>query len=515
MRKRGRFSTATETATAVESKPDTLLIPHDPINEAVVIAAVVVSEEARARYLTLPPTMFLAPGHPEIWGTLQDIFKRGLTYDPATVRQLSGGRVDPAVIDTYIAARPELPPNLGHHVEVMAWDAARIAAAKGPVGDFLTALRDPTCDPDRLRALHRAIGGSLDGHGANRYLKSSATIVAEHSAELAKRRTGHASYPYGIAGLDYYGPEDFDERHLVNGKPRPLDGNPRMVPGAGPGQMTVVFGESGNGKTTLTARWVLHWARQKQRTVWGAWEQMNGPSLELLAAMSLGWSIADVKIGDYTEAEQAELEAEMRTLGEYVQFLDLPFDRKLGERGRRNEANFDLIQRSISDADAVHFIGDLFHLALSEKKPEDELAGLYRFKAIGLEERCHMVACAQANIKTKEGDDGGDKRPRRDRVKGSTGYIEASDTCVAPYRPYLYRSVPDDKIELHILKQRHGKWPQVVECDWDPEYGLIEGGRTIAVERPGEKGEVDNYLDDVGATGRPRKQPRGGRKRFT
>jgi hypothetical protein len=221
---------------------------------------------------------------------------------------------------------------------VMAWDAARIAAAKGPVGDFLTALRDPTCEPDRLRALLRGIAGSLDGHGANRYLKSSAVIVAEHSTELTKRRSGHASYPYGITGLDYYGPEDYDERHLINGEPRSLDGKPRMVPGAGPGQMTVVFGESGNGKTTLTARWVLHWANSKQRTVWGAWEQMNGPSLELLAAMSLGWSIADVKIGDYDEAEQAELEAEMRRLGEYVQFLDLPFDRKPGERGRRNEA---------------------------------------------------------------------------------------------------------------------------------------------------------------------------------
>ena len=75
--------------------------------------------------------------------------------------------------------------------------------------------------------------------------------------------------------------------------------------------------------------------------------------------------------------------------------------------------------------------------------------------------------------------------------------------------------MPDDKIELHILKQRHGKRPQVVECDWDPEYGLIEGGKTIAVERPGEKGEVDNYLDDVGAPGRARKQPKQGRRRFT
>jgi replicative DNA helicase len=90
-----------------------------------------------------------------------------------------------------------------------------------------------------------------------------------------------------------------------------------------------------------------------------------------------------------------------------------------------------------------------------------------------------------------------DKRPTPEALKGSGAYYEVADTVLAWYRPSFYQSVPDDKVECHILKQRYGKYPQVVELDWDPEYGTISNGHTIEVERPSEVSAQDNFLGEA------------------
>ena len=481
---------------------ETLQLPHDPINECVVIAAVIVSSEARHRYLSLPSTLFLAPGHADAWLVLQDIFGRGLTYDPATVRQLSGGRVNSDALDGYIAARPELPPNLKHHVETLHWDFARISAAKGPIAALLEAVRDPTANPDTVRSLARGVFGAFDGHGSGRFRRSTDAIITEHRDVLTKRRTGHAHFTYGIQGLDLYGPGDRDERHNLD-----LNGTPRLIPGAAPGMTTVVTGVSGSGKTTSVAKMVLHWAEKKETTLWGAWEVKDGWNLELLAVLSLGWHRGDALTGAFSEEQQHELEAEMERLGEFVKFLDLPFDRRRNERST-NEKNLDVIQQEIADVDPNHFVADLFQRALVQTKPEEEARAVYRFQAIMQEEKCHGVLVHQSLIKGEQVAASSDHRPSRETLKGSAAYVEAPDTLLAWYRPFFYKSVPDVVLECHILKQRYGKWPQVVELDWDPEYGVIENGRTIEVERPGEKGAVDSFLDDaISGKGKKSKKP--------
>ncbi len=758
MRKR-RLQQLEAQAQADAAKPDTLVVPHDPINEAVVIAAVVVSADARRRFLSLPSNLFLAPGHGELWSILQDIYGRGLHYDPATVRQLSGGRVNPDIIDGYIAARPELPPNLNHHVESLRWDSTRIVAAKGPVAEFLTAMRDPTANPDQVRSLARNVYSAFDGTGSGRYRRSSAAILEDAASSLTRRRQGQAHYSYGFPGLDLYGSSDFAPER--DGKRRNLDGTPRLIPGAAPGMTTVVTGKTGclagdtlvsinragkgyslriadlvhmhqggarggkrfdpciptmvramlddgtvglvrlddaytsgtlqtfrlslddgkqieatsdhrfwttrgwlrldqlrvgvdevfveesrrpikrgrkqkpwyrlrvtklhphrgrrgirvgqptvplhrlvveasmnqiplkeylrrlnegpidglvfldpslvvhhkdenpannalsnlevmtdlqhkqvhrdlalaniavkvkpslvtglerlgevptydlsmagphnfiangmvvhnSGKTTSIAGMVLHWAQQKQRTLWGAWEVKDHMNLELLAVMSLGWSRSDVMTGQYTADEQAELLAEMERLAEHVSFLNLPFDRRAKERSS-NDRNLDTLQQEISDVAPDHFIADLFMRCLTQTKIEDVERAVYRFQAMMQEEKCHGVLAHQLLLK---GDDsvGADQRPTQASLKGASAVVDVADTLLAWYRPAFYKSIPDDVIECHILKQRYGAYPQCVELAWDAEFGLISGGKTIEVERPGEKSAVESFLGEA------------------
>ncbi len=475
-----------------QKSPDVKQISVDHVNEMAVIAAVIVSEEARRKHIYLPADAFQYPGHAEAWRVLQELFGRGMSYDPVAVHNLSGGAVDSSRLDEYVRARPEVPPNLSHYVERLLFDARVIAAAKGPVNDLLQAMQDKNADPDRIRHLARLVPAAFDGIGSSKYMRSARDVIERHAAVLRERRSGRRSYPYGIDGLDLYGEGDFDERE---GRRRSLDGTPRLIPGAAPSRMTIVTGISGSGKSTSVAKMVLSWARAQEKVLWGAWEVDGGHSLELVAAMSLGWSRSDVMTGDYSEEEEEELKQEMERLGEYIKFMELPFDRRTGDRGPRNERNLDTLQQHISDEKPVHFIADLFNRAITETKPEEEARAVYRMQAILQEEKCHGLITHQVTLKDVEKRE--DARPTRDALKGTAAYVEAADTILAWYRPALHKSVPDTTIECHVLKQRDGKWPQYVELDYDAEFGEIKNGRTIEVTRPGEKGDVDNYLDEA------------------
>jgi len=351
------------------------------VNEIVVLSAVLVDKEAANRYLkTIEPDAFFGQGHAAAWRTLQEIQRRGLSYDPATVRQISGGTVDPDMLEEYAAERPKAPPNLRHHVEMLAWDRARLEAVRGPVSVFLEEIRNPAADPARVAALARSIPEALQGHGSRRYLRDPQQVVRDQALELTERRLGRAVYPFGIDGLDYYGNSKHDFRETANGR-ESLEGKARLIPGAAPGKVTVVCGLSGAGKTTTTAQIALSQAKMNRRVLFGAWEQGAGNTLETIAALSLGWSREDLMIGRYSETDQAELLEEMERLGEWIRFFELPFGRARGER-EFNDRNLDLIQEHIAETGCDLFIADLFRRAMKETKPDDEEQALYRMQAI-------------------------------------------------------------------------------------------------------------------------------------
>jgi len=483
-----------------ESKREVAKIVADSVNEVAVIAAVYTDESARKRYLrALPAESFFAAGHEEMWRALQEIDRRGLTPDAATVQSIAGERVDVRVLEEYArTSQPSSAANLKQHVESVRWDRARIECAKGPLASFVEAIRDPTAEPDRVRALAKQVAVPFEGLGDLRYLRDSGAVVREHAVELTRRRTGHATFTYGLDGLDFYGPHDFAERKDEHGKTyrKCLEGEPRMIPGASPGKVTVVVGVSRSGKTTSTARKVLHWVRSGRKVLWGAWEQMPGPSLELLATMDLGWSRTDMMVGEFDAEEQDILLERMEELGAMIRFFELPFGRvrseERWERGRMNDRHLDLIEGHIAGSGCDVAVLDLFRRSLVETQPDQEESALYRIQAIGQETRAHLVLVQQLRLKDVETRE--DKRPTLEAVKGNSAWVDIADAMLGIYRPFLYRSVPDDKAEILILKQRFGVAPQCVEFDWDPEFATFENGRTIDVARPGELSEMDSFL---------------------
>jgi hypothetical protein len=477
-----------------KKQPDAVKIQVDAVNEVVLLAAVVADPVIRRRYLTMPSDCFFGAGHAEMWIGLQTLYSRGLDYSPETMRTIAGDKFDPDVLDEYVRSRSIAPVNIRHHVDCLRWDKRRADAARGPVPDFLEVLRDPTAEPDRLKGLASQIKELLSGAGDLRYLRDSEQIVQKHERELDERRAGRAVYPYGIAALDFYGPNDEIQKI---GKARiSLEGKARMVPGMAPSQTTVITGVSGSGKSTFTARVVLEQAARGRRVLWGAWEQEPGISLELAAALSLGMSRGDLMTGDFSQAEQADLLAEMRRLGEWIRFFELPFRRHRGERFERwNDKNLDLLHEYIAESGCSVFVGDVFKYALYETKPEEEDAALKRMRGIASELKIHNILIQHLSLKDVERRP--DKRPTRESVMGSTGWINVPDTVIGVHNPSLFDSqVGADKLELHILKQRYGRWPLAIEFDWDGEFGTIENGKSLDLPRPGEKSEIDEYTEE-------------------
>lgn len=475
--------------------PSVVRVPHDPVNEMVLIAAVVTSAAAWKKYLpSIPSDYFHGKGHATIWEGLREIQARGLNYDPATLRQVSGGQANVELVEEYIEARPEAPPNLRYHVECIFWDNARIQVVRGPLQSFHDAIKDPTAEPERVMSLAQQIARAFEGHGSTRYLRSPEHVVHEQSVHLTERRLGRATYPYGIPGLDYYADGD------TNAAGEDVSGEPRFIPGSAPGKITLVTGVTGSGKTTVTCRKCLGMAEEHgRRVLLGAWEQGEGPTLEIIAAMSLGWSRTDLGTGKYTEEDQKELEEEMLRLqegtktGGWIRFFKLPFGRARGERNA-NDQNLDIIHSAVGESGCDVFAADLLRRSFKETDPDDEEQALYRMQAMAEELKVHMIWLHQQRFKDLETRK--DKRPTRETVKGSGAWVEVPDTSIGYNRPALWKNVADDVLEALVMKQRFGPWPILVELEYDAEYAHVGDGKVIDYQRPGEESEVDGWLDE-------------------
>jgi energy-coupling factor transporter ATP-binding protein EcfA2 len=461
------------------------LIQHDVINEIVVIGAALIDEKSRTWLVNrLTPDFFFGKGHSVIWRLLTELEHKKLSFDPATVQQLGGGKVSSDYLLEIIEARPELPQNLKYHVLALEWARTKIEVSRGPLTSLLTSLRNPNSEPDTIKMLSRQVATSFSS-GSNKYLRDPEELVLEMQLDIERRQDGIACYPYGVDGLDNY-----ESTHNLKAC------RPRLTPGCAPGQVTVITGVSGSGKTTFTTHIAISQANQKRNVLFGAWEAGSRMTLELMAIQSLGFSRTSFVEGKITNFEKDCVLKEARRLSEYVRFFELPFGREKGKRGL-NDDHLDLIHSYISETGSEIFLADLWRRAIRQLDPDMEELALYRQQAIAVETNCHCILVHQQRLKDIEIRN--DKQPTREGLKGSGAWVEVPDTILAVHRPALWKDVPDDTLTVYILKQRHGAWPLAVDFDWYADKGSIKNGRSVDYIHPGSAG--DSVFDNNSAIG--------------
>lgn len=483
----------------------------DVVNESVVVAAALADAEVRKRLAsTLVPDTFLVEEHRAIWATLVEIERRKLAYDPATLVRLSGSAVRAEYLARLQDARPDAPPNLSVHVDALLWDKAKHTALTGPIAALLELLRDPTAAPDRAQALGAQVAMSLRGYKERRHLHDPDELVRAQMAEIRARIQGKAVYPYGVPGLDFYDHDLMTRR--------------RIIPGAAPGQITVVTGVPGSGKSTFTAHLILGLVKQRRRVLCGAWEMTGGMTLELLAVISLGWSRSELLVPKtrqdpgtslregvfLTEERLAELEARMRLIARYAHFMKVPRDRRLKGRQRQtNDDVLDVMEQYVADVAPEVCVFDLWKRAMPETKPEQEEDALDRQQDIAKEHAVHVILVQQQRLKDIEQRE--DKRPTREGIKGSGAWVEVADTILGVHRPALWKPQEDTVLEVSLLKQRYGKWPVAVEFDWVPDTGALAGGRHVDYDVVKPRGGGGGGAGQ--SVGQYMREPKGGKRR--
>jgi hypothetical protein len=464
----------------VPQREFTIDVPNDPVNEQVVLAAMMVDTEVCDRLLPMFPTeAFYADEHRVIREGLAEMRRKKLTFDPATLARIAP-EADMRMLEQLPAARPEVPDNLDFHVQTLLWDFRRAQATRGPISTLLDVIQNPKEDPARVRAVARLVGQCFEGDvGRGRYLRDSKEVVRQMMARVSARIEGEAYYPFGIRGLDRY-PDD----------------EVRLRPGASPGTVTLVTALSGSGKSTFISHLALASARQRRKVLFGAWEENAPTTLESLTTLALGWSRSrmldgksntlrtegDDDWGPMTYEDKVLFEETAHKIGSWVQFFDNPFQRNAARMDREptNDDHLDLIQEHIEESVCDVFIADLLARSMVDDRPSAEKHFLFRMVAILEECKAHGLFAHQQRAKDIETRP--KKEPTREGIIGSGAWLDTAWTILAPHIPAKWKDVPDNTFEIHILKQRNGPWPLGIEFGWDPDTGQIEGGRALNVK---------------------------------
>ena len=493
-----------------DGKGREVVFRSDPMNEGALIAGMLTqgprSDEFRSRMVRdHQADSFRVPEYATIFKAVREATRLKLAPDPVTLNRLAGGDIDLTTLTELMAARPDLPDDatLGDMMAALTWDRAKYAAVTGPIESLLSSIQKNE-GPDVVRGHARSVAQSFDGWGDRKYLHDPGTLVREQIDDLRRRQAGLASYPFGLPGLDLFEPES------AGAAPKK-----RIVVGTAPGLVTILTGWSSSGKSTVAARCALGMARAGRKVLYCAWEPTGGMTLELIACMSRGLSRARMhQKGALDEAELKVLEANMMAIQGvgtkhtgWVRFMGNPFGRGQGAGKESNERNLDVVQGYVASSGCDVVIFDLWERCLVRDEPHEEKRALFRQQAMIEEMGVHGILLAQQR-KDMEG-----QRPTMAGIKGSGGWYEIGDNILGVYRPYLAKPVPDNTVEIAILKQRQGVAPLAVELDWDADRGMISGGRSIEYERPGfQNGVSSSGVDSFMATPKPKGQQQRGRR---
>jgi hypothetical protein len=463
-----------EQTSARGDEKKSLNIPHDPTHEHALIAACCVSRECRRKYTQIyPPEWFYGedPDDARIWAALGELDRRGLDYDPATLRKLAPD-VDTEFLDRLIAARPEVPPNIAQFAADLEYEHTRVEVARGPLSALVDEVKKKAGNRERVRALAEQVATGFERGGDKRFLSDPTDLVNRVLANIDKRRKGQSCWDYGVPGLDY------DLETNVR----------RTTPGAAPGQVTLIVGLSGGGKSTGTNQIAVAQALAGRRVLNGAFEMGDEDTLELCATLSAGADRGRTTLGELSDTETEQVKQAVRDCGSRIRFMRNPFGVEPGKWGK-NQRNLDLLHRYVADGAWDVAIFDLFSYAIEEPEPAEETIALRRIQSIAQSTRTHVILVHQLTLKDVEKRP--DKRPTRESIKGSSGWVEVPDTIFGIHRQAIWKDVPDDKVEWICLKQRRAAWPWCVEFDYDPKVGLALNGKGVKYVRPGEQSDAD------------------------
>lgn len=386
------------------------------------------------------PEWFFVPAHAETWRALTEIARRGEpTHDVVLVahelrrvdRLQSVGGTD------FLASITDTIPTTAHldrHARIVA-DHALARAVQAAAQESIAFVDDGHTGVECVEHATKRLLDSQAGRVEDRTMSMADAIEElwqEREAALdAGRRT--PAYPTGLADLD----------RITAG-------------GLWPGQLVIIAGRPGTGKSALAMHVALNVARSIGRVLFVSLEMPRSELVQRLMASEARIDLQRVRTQMLTQADNdALVAAAARIHPQPIEIDDTGRATILDIRGKA-------LRAAVRGGKLAMIVVDYLQLmeGVGEKRDENrerEVASISRgLKQLAKELSIPIVALCQLNRGPEAR--AGDKRPRLSDLRESGAIEQDADVVVFVYRDELYHRESKDRgvAELIVAKQRNG-----------------------------------------------------------
>jgi replicative DNA helicase len=269
-------------------------VPKSKALEQAVLGAALSGEEAAAQVLTLSGEDFYWPGHRRIFQALQALAREGKPIDVVLVASYLEERGELA----QVGGRAYLSDLLSQVVTLEALPA------------YIQQLRRKTLGRALYLKAAEIADLSLDSQGLDspELLQQAQLKLAELQGLLLKQE--RVADP-----LDFL--KEIEARALhrtVPGVRTGFSALDRLVGTLAPGDMIILAGRPGSGKTSLALSMLWNAAREGKRGVFFSLEMAAGAIWERLLAIATRVKLRRIRGGELTESELAQLRAQAEAL---------------------------------------------------------------------------------------------------------------------------------------------------------------------------------------------------------
>lgn len=257
----------------------------------------------------------------------------------------------------------------------------------------------------------------------------------------------------------------FDGRMSRYGLPTPFGKLNRFTTGFHPGQLIIVCGRPGHGKTSFGLDLAAHVASETLVSFFSL--EMSADELtQRLLAKKASVNIQNVRSGNLQQSELDRVVTAMGNLEECGLVIDDSAALSPAQIRFRVRETSSRLKRPVG-----LIVVDYLQLMAPSKKQdsrEQVIASISReMKQLSKELGVPVVLLSQLNRQLEQR---ADKRPQLADLRESGAIEQDADLVVALYEPYLYTNADEDrnKAECLILKQRSGP-VGMLPLHWSPE----------------------------------------------
>jgi replicative DNA helicase len=405
-------------------------------NEQVVLGALIADADQRQRFLPrLRDNLFVDPVSVAILGALRQLARDDVPYAADTVVQMSGGEVKFKYLQSLERDFGALPDaNLEVHVRILHREAAKERARESFEGLY-ASLDDPHTSVEEVETNASAVLRAVRDPSGGGRVRRGKSLREEWYGELERLREGKDELfrPFHFSGLD-------DE----------------LYEGLRPGNVVVIAGRPGVGKTTFVSNLLLRQVLRGRRWLSVPVEPGTEAVVEQMCCAKAKVRAEKVikSPDELTKREMFDLKRAARELLDN-ECLDLNDEMSsLEELEAAVEAD---------DYDGVEI--DLWEYLLEDLDPKVVTQRLRWLKRLAKRRGFAAVVVHQIKrIKRVK-----NPRPMLHELKNSGGYEEVADLAILLHRAKYYKpEVEKDVLEMSIAKQRRGPQNVLVGFEFDP-----------------------------------------------